>query len=118
MLYLDITDTKAVLKFELRSFNDIFCSFQHEVELELLPVENCMGLFDHNLVFLSYYSSLAQMFIPYIEEVNFVCYFGQQPFATDKSVVAGSFWPKTGLKGVKIKVEIVVFVFDSTKVKG
>ena len=66
-----------------------------------------MAVLDHNLLFLPYNSSLAQMTISIIKEKDLIAFLSEQPLVLHLSVELRLLRPTTGLKGIKVVIEIV-----------
>jgi hypothetical protein len=72
MLDFDVADGKGVLELKLRSFDHVFGSLEHKVDLELLRIEKQMHIFDVDLSFFADDLPLTQMHVHYVVEVYFV----------------------------------------------
>ena len=114
ILYLNVTDSKTVLKFELCCFDHVLGPLEHEIKLKISTIEDYMSLLHTYLFRFSHNASLTYMLILYIEEVNLMRFFSNEPFFYISCIISLSFSPIAHMKGIKASVQIlhlIVYIF-------
>lgn len=74
-----------------------------------------MGLLHADFLWFSHDAPLAYMLILYIEEVNFMGLFSDEPIFCISCVISLSFRPIADMKGIKASIQIlhlIVYIFE------